>query len=246
MSKILVYDGDCSMCAWLSRRSVDLGLVSEEGRRPYQSFEGELALRMEEAGIRNEMLVLEPATGELRAGIDAFLWLVADSRWRPLGRLAALAPVRALLGIAYRTIAYNRRVLAPPPRGITCACDPDPHAGFRAFFVFVLLAFITAAAWLFGHAASRVAGGIGALPLAVLAVLVGLVLLFVFRVRLPPDPFLLLGNILMVFAAGALVAVPGLALSLLFEGWVARALVGLSLLVGVGRCLATARRRLRR
>lgn len=246
MSKILVYDGDCPMCGWISERFGRLGLVDEEHRRPYQAFEGDVAWKMEEAGIRNEMLVLDPDTGELRSGIDGFLWLLGESRLSWSQGLLSVAPVRWLLELAYRTIAYNRRILAPPPRGIVCACDPDPHGGFRALFVAVLLLVNAAGAWLLGHAVSRAFDGPGALPVAVLAVLVAVSTLLTLRVSLPLDPFRLLGNTLMVFAGGAIVASPGLLLSLAFDGQVARILVGVSLGVGLWRCLRSARVRLQR
>lgn len=246
MPKILVYDGDCPMCGWISRRFGELGLADDENRRPYQSFEGDLAQRLEGAGIRNEMLVLDTESGELRAGIDGFLWLLSDSRWGGLAGALSLAPARALMRLVYRTIAYNRRVLAPPPRGIVCACDPDPHAGFRTLFIVGLAVFNLVGVGLLGLAVSNAFDGPGALPVAVLAVLAALATLLMLRVSLPLDPFVLLGNTFMVLAAGTLVAAPGLALSLAFEGAVSRILVAASVGVGVWRGLRSARIRLLR
>jgi len=246
MPKTLIYDGDCPMCGWISRRFGDLGLVDDAHRRPYQTFDGDLAARLEAAGIRNEMLVLDAATGELRAGIEGFLWLLPGTRWSWLSGLLSLAPMRALMQLAYRTIAYNRRVVAPPPRGIVCACDPDPHAGFRALLIVVLTVFDLLGALLLGLAASAAFGGPGPLPMAVLGILAALVALLMLRLSLPLEPFVLLGNVLMVVAAGALVAAPGLAFSLAFDGVASRLLVGASIGLGFWRSLRSGRRRLMR
>ncbi len=244
MAKTLIYDGDCPMCGWIARRFGELGLADDEHRRPYQSFEGELAGRILEAGIHNEMLVLDEKTGELRAGIEGFLWILADSRWAWLGGLLGLAPVRGLMRLVYRTIAYNRRILAPPPRGIVCACDPDPHAGFRALFLGVLTLFDLAGAWLLGFATSRAFGGPGPLPMMVLAVLALVAALLMLRVSLPQDPSVLLGNLLVVLAGGVLLAAPFLLGSLAAQGTLAQVLAGIGVGVGAWRCLRSARRRL--
>ena len=246
MAKTLIYDGDCPMCGWIARRFGELGLADDGHRRPYQSFDGELAERIAAAGIHNEMLVHDAASDELRAGIEGFLWLLGDSRWRWLGGLLGLAPVRGLMRLVYRTIAYNRRILAPPPRGIVCACDPDPHAGFRAFFLAVLAVFDLAGAWLLGLSVSRAFDGPGALPITVLAILALLAGLLALRVALPREPSELLGSLLVSVAGGVLVAAPGLLLSLALDGLGAQVLVGIAVGLGTWRSLRSARRRLTR
>jgi hypothetical protein len=232
------------MCVWIARRFGDLGVVDERQRRPYQSFDGELAARLEQAGIRHEMLVHDPESGELRPGIEGFLWLLGDSRFRGLARLLSPAPLRALMRLVYRTIAYNRRILAPPPRGIVCACDPDPHAGFRALFLGAMTLFVVAGAWLFGVAVAAAFAGPGAAPVAVLALLAALAAVLVLRVGVALEPLVLVGNALVILAGGVLVAAPGLALSLWLDGTLARLVVVVATAVGAWRCLASARRRL--
>src|SRR5918992_1550941 len=85
--KVLVYDGDCPICIRGSERFVRWGLVPEERRREFQSYEGEPAERLAAAGFRNEMAVFEPASGEIRTGIPGFLWLLRDGRFGALARL---------------------------------------------------------------------------------------------------------------------------------------------------------------
>lgn len=243
-ARTLVYDGDCPMCGWIADRFIELGLVDADHRRPYQSFEGDLARQMEAAGIRNEMLVLDAETSELRAGIEGFLWLLSDSRWSFLAPLLDLAPLRGLMRVGYRTIAYNRRLLVPPPRGIVCACDPDPHTGFLSLLLVGLTLVALAGAWLLGFATSRAFDSPGAVPIAVLAILAAAASLLMLRVSLPLHPFVLVGNLLTVLAVGTFVAAPGLGLSLLFNGRAAQILVGVSVGVGAWRCLRSARSRL--
>ena len=140
-AKVLVYDGDCSMCCAASRRVVAWARLPEASRASHLSFEGETAVRLEAAGIRNEMAVISPATGEIRSGLPAILWFLRGTRWGWLASILDHAVLRAPLTLYYRLIAYNRRVIAPvPPRAFACACDPDPNPAYNAAFTSVLAA----------------------------------------------------------------------------------------------------------
>ncbi|MGH9362699.1 MAG: hypothetical protein ACRD2T_12360, partial [Thermoanaerobaculia bacterium] len=71
--KVLVYDGDCPICIRGSELFVRWGLVPEERRREFQSYEGETAERLAAAGFRNEMEVFDQAAGDIRTGFPGFL-----------------------------------------------------------------------------------------------------------------------------------------------------------------------------
>ncbi|MDX1644015.1 MAG: DCC1-like thiol-disulfide oxidoreductase family protein [Thermoanaerobaculia bacterium] len=217
MSRILVYDGDCPMCRWISRRFAQIGLVDEGDRRPFQEFEGDEARLLVEAGIRNEMLVLEESSGEIRAGVDGFRWLLERTPLRALATPLGWAPVRRGLSLLYRVVAYNRRVLAPPSAGVVCECDPDPHRGYRAAFLVMATLFVFGASAVCGVAldgAFGVAGPEGVAG-AVSAAVVGLVLLG--RLATPASAFHLVGNALMVVAVTLVAALPAVFLALLAE-----------------------------
>lgn len=139
-SRTLVYDGDCSMCRRLSALAERRWLVGSARRLPHDAFEGEEAERLEAAGIRNELAVIDESSGEIRSGYDGILWLLEGGLLRWLVPLLRFPPVRWLLRHDYRLVAYNRRILAPPRRNAACACDPDLHRGYRwAFIVAALL-----------------------------------------------------------------------------------------------------------
>ena len=137
--RILVYDADCSMCTRLSRLAVRPWLVGDAERRPHDAFAGEEARRLEAAGIRNELAVLDPGTGEIRSGYDGIVWLLRGGRLSWLAPLLSFGPLRWLLRHDYRLVAYNRRIFAPPRRAAACACDPDVHVGYRWAFILVAL-----------------------------------------------------------------------------------------------------------
>jgi predicted DCC family thiol-disulfide oxidoreductase YuxK len=124
--RVLVYDDMCSMCVAKSRSIVAWARVGEAGRRALSSYEGEAAERLEVAGARNELAVLDEATGAIESGYDGIVGWLAGTRGGFLVRCLGFAPVRLVGRVVYRVIAYNRRIVAPPRGSILCACDPDP------------------------------------------------------------------------------------------------------------------------
>lgn len=229
-AKILVYDGDCPMCEAISAWLVRAGLVTGDRRRPFQSFEGETARRLLDAGMRDEMAVLDPVSDRIRTGIPAFLWLLGDTRAAWLARRLDRPWLHRVLGAAYHLIGYNRRTLAPPdrPPGFVCACDPEYRPGWLLALIALLLGFALAMTALFGAVVAAETGlatpAQGAFRMLVAAGS-GWVILFLLAPALPPDrrlPFL--GHLGMVMAGGLLVLVPSMLLAPLLEGpWIAGA-----------------------
>lgn len=125
--RVLVYDDICSMCVKKSLSIVTWAKVGEAGRRALSSYDGELAERLEAAGARNELAVLDEATGAIASGYDGIVGWLRETRGGFVVRLLEFAPVRLVGRVVYRVIAYNRRVFAPPRGSILCACDPDPR-----------------------------------------------------------------------------------------------------------------------
>ncbi len=151
--KFLVYDGDCPMCrstvAWLTR----LRLVDPAQLRSNHVLEGADLETVRRAGIRNQLVVLDPETRETRAGTDGLLWIIGENTGNHfLVRLLGLPGLRHLLRWGYETISYNRRVISPPRSRIVCDCEPEVTLARRMMLVVpaLVLAFVILA--LFGAA----------------------------------------------------------------------------------------------
>ena len=152
--KVMVYDGECPMCAGISGAFVRAGLFPEGERKAYQDYEGELSTRMWDKGIRNEILVLEPATGELRSGAAAILWMLRATWIGWLSRVFERRPFVDGVSLVYRFIAYNRRFLSVPrPKAIACACDPDDRPVYQVLLIATFGAFAAITVTLLGSVA---------------------------------------------------------------------------------------------
>ncbi|HZF13528.1 MAG TPA: hypothetical protein VFE33_32445 [Thermoanaerobaculia bacterium] len=250
--KILAYDGDCPMCDRASGLAVRL-FPGQPMRQPFQSFTGETAGRLDAAGIRNEMAVLDPATAEIRSGIPGFLWLLEGSRAAPLGRLLGHQPFLGLLTFFYRIVSYNRRILAPPRShgnpAFRCACDPDDRPGYQLALIALLLGLALGLTALFGAAVAAGTGlatpGRGAFQM-ILAAGSGWVLLLGAAAGLPGELRLrFVGHLGMVMVVGLLVLVPSMLLALVLSGPLLAALFAVSVTASFLLMLRSLSRRLR-
>lgn len=221
--EVLVYDGDCPLCIAAVNALARAGLVARDAVRAYQDLDGDVAARLWEAGIRNEMAAYDPASGEVWSGVRALLRATRGSRLRPLVRVLELPPVTALLSLGYRLVSYNRRILAPrEPGPVRCACDPDFHLGYRLGLVALLLATAVLLTLLLGVTLplrpEPVPAMRSALDMLVLAGS-GWVVLMLLALRLPFERYVTwLGHLAVTMNAGLLVQVPGMLLSLVLAG----------------------------
>jgi hypothetical protein len=151
--KILAYDGQCPMClstvAFLERA----GLVKPEQAQSIDDLPPGDVEVAQAAGIRNQLVVLDPLTGQTRAGFAGLLWLAGDNVGRPPWlRILALPGIRHALEIAYETVSYNRRVISPPRQPVRCDCEPEVTLGRRVMLIVPLAVLMLLTTALFGAA----------------------------------------------------------------------------------------------
>ena len=139
-AKLLAYDGDCPMCLATIRLLLRLGLVRPEQTRSNHDLEPADLEAAQRAGIRNQLVVIDLATRETRAGSDALLWIIGDNtRVHQLVRLLGWPGFRHLLRFGYETISYNRRVISPPRHQIVCDCEPEVTVARRLTLIVPLV-----------------------------------------------------------------------------------------------------------
>lgn len=134
--KFLAYDGDCPMCTSLIGWLLRAGLVTPEQARSNHDLQGEDLEVVRAAGIRNQLVVLDPATRQTRAGADGLVWIIGDNLGRPWWiRALGLPGVRQLVSFAYEAVSYNRRIISPPRHQIVCDCEPEVTVARRLMLI---------------------------------------------------------------------------------------------------------------
>jgi len=243
MSKLLIYDGDCPLCEALSAGMLRWPLRGTE-RRALQSLESGLRDRLLEAGMREEMAVLETATGEIRMGVAGFAWALSERR-PGLARLLARPWVLRLLGWIYGWIASNRRILAPPPRpAFECACEPAARPArtmlLIALFLAIAVAETLAAGALAGPRLGFGPGRRGALAILAITGSGWLVPALAIALALAGRRLIAFGHLSIVMAGGAAIFLAGALLGALLPG------SGLPAALGVAASFAWMLRSVRR
>lgn len=149
----IAYDGDCPVCIAMVGVLVRLGLARRDDLRTYTSFERETSMALWNAGIRNELCVLDEPTGEIRTGARGLLWAMEATWLRPLASVLSSPLLLPVSNVAYRTIAFNRGVIVPRiQRDLSCECDPDFHRGYRTLWILAAFGAACAALHLFESA----------------------------------------------------------------------------------------------
>jgi predicted DCC family thiol-disulfide oxidoreductase YuxK len=151
--KIVAYDGDCPMCTSTIRLLIGLKLLKPEQARRIHELEQADFEAVYAAGIRNQLVVIDPVTREARAGADGLLWILRENTGNHfLVRLLALPGIRELLRWGYQVISYNRRIISPPRHRIVCDCEPEVTLARRLSLILPLLALTIAIMAGFGAA----------------------------------------------------------------------------------------------
>ncbi len=233
--KFLAYDGDCPMCLATVGMLESLGLVRPEQLRSNHELDpGELETA-QQAGIRNQLVVIDPASGEVRAGSDGLLWIVGDKPgYGALVGLLSLPGLRHLLRFGYEIVSYNRRIISPPAHQIRCDCEPEVTVGRRLtlivpawLFSIVAVAGYGAAAfvgWQLGTAAA------GAVFMTVGCYTGWLLLATAGLVLLPGKRLDYVAHLSVTMFTGALILLPAIALMPWLARWASVAIGVLALM----------------
>lgn len=156
--KFLAYDGDCPMCMATIALLLRMKMVAPEQARSNHDLQGDDLDDVRAAGIRNQLVVLDPATRETRAGADGLLWIIGDHLGHPWWvRLLGLPGLRQLTRFGYETVSYNRRIISPPRHQIVCDCEPEVTVGRRLMLIVPALV-VAVACWKLMAAATLLNG----------------------------------------------------------------------------------------
>ncbi len=186
--KFLAYDGDCPMCRSTVAMLIGWRLIRPEQARGNHELNPSDFETAYAAGMRNQLVVIDPETREVRIGTDGLLWIVRDNTGNHfLVRLLGLPGFRDLLRWGYQIISYNRRIISTPGHQIICDCEPEVTTARRlslvvpVFLLTVLLLALFGTSlfhgWQLGDAVSgalfmEVVAGTGWLALATVGALV--------------------------------------------------------------------------
>ena len=110
----ILFDAECPMCRVISKGLVKSGLSSEEATVSYQQYPEMVCPMLDRQRAANEIALINDETGEVSYGVESLFKLIAASYPR-LRTVFSFAPFIWLMSKMYALIAFNRRVIVPPP-----------------------------------------------------------------------------------------------------------------------------------
>ena len=221
--KALLYDRDCPMCSMYTGYFVNSGILGENGRIPFDTMPENVQCQIDTDRARHEIALVDYEGGETMYGLEGLFHIVGTKL--PIAKpLFRFGPFRTFMKGVYKTITYNRRMMAG--KAGTDACKPDFNLTWRT--TYLVLATLVALPLLLLTGNTLLGGELGWLfPTVAAATLVlqgGLTLHLNYEQRMD-----YLGNLATLLIISTIVVVPallasaitGLALPWLFIGLLA-------------------------
>lgn len=111
---LILFDEECPMCRMYTSAFVSTGLLDREGRAAYQDLSAQACPMVDRHRAVNEIALVNQETGEVSYGIESLfkIFALVIPFFGPLFRFR---PFVWLMSKVYAFIAYNRRVIVPPP-----------------------------------------------------------------------------------------------------------------------------------
>lgn len=140
--KIIIYDNHCPLCNWYTEEFINHGLLSQNGRVPFEQLTDELTKQLDMQRSRHEIPLIDLKDGKTLYGLDSLIYLLSQ-RFRFIHKLMSQNPIYYFFKGVYAIISYNRRIISGADKcDDQCNCEPDFNLKFR--LLFVLLGFIIA------------------------------------------------------------------------------------------------------
>lgn len=132
----LFYDDQCPFCSWTADKMIKLNLISAQEALPY-SRENEFSGMIDPIRGRNEVPMVERATGKLYYGTEALVHLfTTDGSFSR--KFLSFRPIFRTLDLIYKTFSFNRRLIFARNCGNkSYYCEPE----FNLFYQVLFMAF---------------------------------------------------------------------------------------------------------
>jgi predicted DCC family thiol-disulfide oxidoreductase YuxK len=142
---ILIYDDKCPLCAAYTNAFVKCGILNNDGRKSFTTVDVDLLQKTDTERSKNEIPLIDTATGNVYYGIDALLELL-NTKLTGIKKLGTVQPLYWFLKKLYNFISYNRKVIV----ATKCSkgqydCSPAFSYKWRTVFLIFFLCINTLA-----------------------------------------------------------------------------------------------------
>lgn len=130
---VLIFDAECPLCSAYSSAFVKAGMLDKDGREAYQQMSSQTCNLIDKDRARNEIALVNKATGSVYYGIDSIFNVIINSypMLKPLFNFPAF---RWIMKKIYFFISYNRKVIIPG-KSMEDTCIPDLNIKYRWLYI---------------------------------------------------------------------------------------------------------------
>lgn len=146
----MVYDADCPLCMSYTNAFVSTKMLDEDGRIPYQQVGGEFVPGMDAERAKNEIALVNRENGQVTYGLESLLTVI-EHRYRWIGRIARLQPLKFLIQKFYNFISYNRKVIIPPVPATPGRFDCTPTFKLKYRLAYIVVMWLLTSLTLVGY-----------------------------------------------------------------------------------------------
>jgi hypothetical protein len=112
---LILFDAECPMCKVYTKAFVKTGMLADNGRSAYQNIQADTCPVIDRQRAVNEIALVNLKNGEVTYGIKSLFNIIGNS-FPLFNPIFSFEPFIWLMSKIYAFIAYNRRVIIPPPK----------------------------------------------------------------------------------------------------------------------------------
>jgi predicted DCC family thiol-disulfide oxidoreductase YuxK len=146
--KIIVYDSNCKVCTSFKDAILRLTTIPQTKVKALGELTTELIDHVDLEKFKNVMALINTSGGKTLYGSEGVAYILS-SQYKIIDTAFTLKPIFNTFNFFYKTLAYNRYIIATPRSNFKCDCFPDKVVRFRvAYIAFaILLAVLLTAAF---------------------------------------------------------------------------------------------------
>lgn len=134
--KLIVYDSNCKVCSSLRDVVLRITPIPESKVVAYRSLSAALSERVDSAKFKNGMALIDTAGGGTIYGSEGVAYIFS-SQYRLVAFLLKFKLFFQLFSFLYKTLAYNRYIIAAPKSKFHCDCFPDKIVQYRITYILI-------------------------------------------------------------------------------------------------------------
>lgn len=239
VNKLVIYDSNCKVCSSLKDVVVRLTSIPDANVKAFKDLDPPLSNQVDPERFKNVMALIDTAGGRTLYGAEGVAYIFSR-QYKLADFLLRSKIIFQLFNFGYKTLAYNRYIVATPKSKFICDCFPDRVVKYRVSYILVtsLIAVILTA--LFGIAFRRYISNDSPLNAAMQMLIMagtGWVLQILLAIGVLKEKALdYIGHLGTIMVAGVLVLIPAMlisALSAVTTPWIP----AISLLISSGYML---------